>query len=591
MKRWMGLMICFLLAMVAPVSLSWAEDAPAVVVGRIFYIEGDLLRYVPAEKDWVATVKDAPFGTEDALFSGSPGMAELIIPNGTWIRIGNGTQIQFITLGADLSEMDVASGIARVYNKGSGTAIKVTSPFGYVLADPGTVFDFYVGDNSAEVVAVRGKVSFIHSATEAKYDVVHGSPSILADQQQVSPGEGTFDPDWDQWNTARENFWAAKARMRGRSAEYLPPSLRDEAYALDENGRWERVYYDSAERWFWRPTTVASGWSPFTVGRWTDWYEDQTWIPAEPFGYLTHHYGNWVYVRHGWYWAPPVVGLRVDMPFLNVGFYWYPGRVSWIHTGPYVGWVPLAPYETYYCYRPWGGPHAVVVNNVNITQINVNIRNYAYVHHAVVVNQNNFYRVNNYRNVQVANISRTAIINNYHAAPVVNNTVINNYTTIKQRYNYTNVTVKEKPHNTVVNRIQHNETIIHEGTKEKAGVIQEKVKSIPEGKVNREARIEQPKIRNYIVPASEVNRPKSEMKFQQTEIKKSPASVKPAPPGPPKSEVVAPAKPVQPRPPRPEVVTPTKPVQPPPKPKVVVPAKPRPQERPQDKTGQKENPR
>ncbi len=575
MKRWMGLLVCLFLVVAATALPSSAEDAPGMVVGRIFYTEGDLLRYVPAEEDWVAVVKDAPFGSEDTLFSGSHGMAELIVPNGAWIRIGNSTQLQFIALDRDLAEVDVASGVARFYNKGSDTAIKVTSPFGYVLAYPGSIFDFYVGDNSLEVVAVRGKVSFVHSATEAKYDVVAGSPSILADPQQVSSGEGTIDPVWDRWNRVRENFWAAKARVRGRSVEYLPPTLRDESYALDENGRWEKVYYGGAERWFWRPTTVALGWSPFTVGRWTDWYGDQTWIPAEPFGYITHHYGNWVYVGNYWYWAPPVARVRVGMPFLDVGFFWYPGRVFWIHTGPYVGWVPLAPRETYYCYRPWGGPRVVVVNNINITQINVNVRNYVYVNHAIVVNQNNFYNVNNYRNVRVTNINRTTIINNYHAAPVVNNTVINNYSTIKQRHNYTNATVKEKPHNTVINRIQHNETIIHEGRKEKAGVLRERVKSTPEGRVGREARIEQPKIPNYIVPANEVNRPKSEIKFQQKEIKKSLAPTKPVPPRPPKPEVVAPTKPVPPRPPKPEVVTPTKPVPPrPPKPEVVTPTKP-----------------
>jgi len=541
--KWMGSLVCLFLAAVVMVPPSSAADASAMVVGRVYYIEGDLLRYVPAEKDWVAVVRDAPFGTEDTLFSGSRGMAELVVPNGTWIRIGNSTQIQFITLDTDLAEMDVASGVARFYNKSSDTVIRVTSPFGYVLGDPGTVFDFYVGENSVEVVAVRGKVSFVHSATEAKYDVVAGSPSILADQQQVSSGEGTVDPDWDRWNTVRENFWAAKARVRGRSVEYLPPSLQGEAYALEENGRWERVPYEGTERWFWRPRVVL-GWSPFTVGRWTDWYGDQTWIPAEPFGYVTHHYGNWVYVRNYWYWAPPVVSVRVGLPLLDVGFYWYPGRVSWIHTETYVGWVPLAPRETYYSYRNWGGPHAVVVNNVNITQININVRNYAYVNRAIVVNQNNFYGVNNYRNVRVTNINRTTIINNYRAAPVVNNTVINNYTTNNQRYNYTNVTVKEKPHNTVVNRIQQNETIIQKGRKENAAVLQQQVKSIKEGRVNREVRIEQPKTTNYIVPASEVNRPKSEIKLQQREIK---TSGKPGEQEKPvaRPERVAPAKPIE----------------------------------------------
>ncbi len=542
-KRWMGLLVCLFLVAVVMVPPSLAADEPPMVVGRIFYIEGDLLRYVPAEKDWVAVIRDAPFGTEDTLFSGSRGMAELIVPNGTWIRIGNNTQIQFIALDTDLAEMDVASGVARFYNKSSDTVVKVTSPFGYVLGDPGTIFDFYVGENSVEVVAVRGKVSFVQSATDAKYDVAAGSPSILADQQQVSSGEGTVDPDWNRWNTVRENFWAAKARVRGRSVEYLPPSLRDESYALEENGRWERVPYEGTDRWFWRPR-VAVGWSPFTVGRWTDWYGDQTWIPAEPFGYVTHHYGNWVYVRNYWYWAPPVVSMRVGLPLLDVGFYWYPGRVSWIHTGIYVGWVPLAPRETYYSYRHWGGPHAVVVNNVNITQININVRNYAYVNHAVVIPQNNLYSVNNYRNVRVTNINRTTIINDYRAAPVANNTVINNYTTNNQRYNYTNVTVKEKPHNTVVNRIQQNETVIQKGKKEKASVVQERVKNIPERKVNREVRIEAPKGTNYIVPANEVNRPKSEIKLQQREIK---TSGKPAPQekSVTRPERVVPAKPAE----------------------------------------------
>ena len=599
MKRWMGLAVCLCLAAVVMVPLSSAADAPAMVVGRIFHIEGDLLRYVPAEKDWVAVVMDAPFGAEDTLFSGSRGMAELIVPNGTWIRMGNSTQIQFIALDTDLSEMDVASGVARFYNKSSDTVIKVTSPFGYVLSDPGTVFDFYVGENSMEVVAVRGKVSFVHSETEAKYDVEAGSPSILADQQQVSSGEGTVDPDWNRWNTDRENFWAAKARVRGRSVEYLPPSLRDEAYALEENGSWESVPYEGTSRWFWRPR-VAVGWSPFTVGRWTDWYGDQTWIPAEPFGYVTHHYGNWIYARNYWYWAPPVVSVRVGRPLLNVGFYWYPGRVSWIHTGAYVGWVPLAPRETYYSYRNWGGPHTVVVNNVGISRINLNVRNYAYVNRAIVVNRNNFYGVNNYTKVRETNIKPATIINNYRAAPVVNNTVINNYTTNMQRYNYTNVKVNEKPHNTVINRIQQNATIIHEGKKEKASVVQQRVKSIPEGRVNREVRIETPKVTNHIVPVSEVNRPKSEIKLQQKEIRSRGEGTAVARPGVAakpeqqpaqpvaRPERVAPARPGQQQerpvqPAAPERVVPVKPAQPEQpaaRPERVAPARPSQQERP-----------
>jgi hypothetical protein len=455
-------------------------------------------------------------------------MAELIIPNGTWIRIGDNTQIQFITLESDLSETDVASGVARFYNKSSSTVIKATSTFGYVLVYPGAVFDFYVGENSVEVVPVKGKISFIHAATNARYEISAGNPSILADQNQVSSGEGTVDPDWDRWNTGRETFWAAKARLGGRSVGYLPPSLQPEAYALEENGRWESVPYEDRDRWFWRPSTIAVGWSPFTMGRWTDWDGDQIWIPGEPFGYVTHHYGNWVYARNYWYWAPPVVTVRAGLPLLDIGFFWSPGRVSWIHSGAYVGWVPLAPRETYYSHRNWGGPHTVVVTNANLGQININLRNYAYANQAIVVPQNEFYGVSNYGKVRVANINSATIINNYRAAPVVNNTVITNYTTNKQRFNYANVTVNEKPHNIVINRIRQNEAVIQRGKKENAAVVQQQVRSIKEGKVNREARIESPKTTNYIVPANQVNRPKSEIAPKQKEIKSAGKGVLPA---------------------------------------------------------------
>ena len=41
---------------------SAVEDQEGILVGRVEYMEGDLYRYIEEEKDWVLTVKDAPFG-------------------------------------------------------------------------------------------------------------------------------------------------------------------------------------------------------------------------------------------------------------------------------------------------------------------------------------------------------------------------------------------------------------------------------------------------------------------------------------------------------------------------------------------------
>lgn len=565
-KKLMLLPVLLLLTMTATPPTSSAQVPPPMapmVVGRVYDVEADLLRFVPEENDWVAVVRDAPFAAGDAFYSGNQGRAELIVPNGAWMRIGSSTQIQFIALDGDVAEADVAAGTARFYNKGDRTVIKATSPFGYVLAYPGAIFDFYVGENSVEVVPLEGSVSFVHSATNARYDVSAGDPSILADDRQVGSGVGAPDAAWDAWNMDRDNFWSSKMAARGPSYQYLPVALRDDAFVLDENGRWAPVYYEGSERWFWRPTTTPPGWAPFTAGRWTEWYGDETWIPDEPFGYVTHHYGNWVFVGDSWCWAPPVVGAVPGRPLLDVTFAWYPGRVSWIHSGAYVGWAPLAPQEVYYCRHNWGGPRITVVTGENIGRINIDIRNYAYAGHAVVVSQNDFFGVNNYRSVRVTNVNTTTIINNYHAAPVVDNAVINNYTTNTQRYNYANVTVKEKPHSSVVEHIRQNEKIVAQAGRPSAAAVQQQVKTIKQAKVSQETHVPPPKMTNYIVPANQVNRPKSEVRLQQREVKGAPQA-RTAPPGrpAPKPEGQKQAGPGRPAPPRALQAAPPKPAQP-----------------------------
>jgi hypothetical protein len=99
----------------------------------------------------------------------------------------------------------------------------------------------------------------------------------------------------------------------------------------------------------------------------------------------------------------------------------------------------------------------------------------------------------------------------------------------------------------IARSVRQNEAMIQGGRKENAAVVQERAKRSKEGTVNREARIEPPKTTNYIVPANQVNRPKSEIALQQKEIKGSGRGVPPAQP----AQVVvpqhvAPAQPEQP---------------------------------------------
>jgi len=455
----------------------------------------------------------------DALYSDASAKAEFIFPNGLLVRIGSSTQIQLIALKSDASEMDVASGVARFYNKNPNGMLKVTTPFGYVLAEPGSIFDLYVGDQSVEVLALGGQVGYFQQGSDARYDVIPGGASILADATQVAAGEGMLDAQWDDWNAGRDSIRTKRAEVRGESVSHLPPQIKDDAYDLDESGRWEQVMYQGEYREFWRPTVVAETWQPFTVGRWTDYYGDQVWVPEESFGYVTHHYGNWLIINGRWYWAPPAPVVEVVAgPF--IGFGWYPGRVAWISSGADVGWVPLAPAEVYYSHHSWG-PSAVVVTAV--PAVTVAVGGLAFASAAVVVPQGAIYSVNNYSSVRVTNISQTTIVSNFHAAPVLNNTVIKDYNQTTAKYNFVNKAPTVIPHSTVVERISQNQQVASTTAKSlTASALRQAATAGRAAKPVEKAAVPPPtKLTNKLVPPSQVNVPKSQASFNPVEIKKN----------------------------------------------------------------------
>ena len=508
---------------------SYASDEEPATVARISYIDGHLLRYVDTEKDWVATTKDAPFGMNDSLYTDERGKAEFIVPNQTRIRIGSTTQLQAISLTPDASEVDVASGVARFYNMGSDLVVKATTPFGYVLAPAGSIFDLYVGDQSLEIIAIRGNVEYIQN--EQRYDVAAGSPSLLADSHTVSSGSGTVDSSWDSWNGDRDRLWEKRQEITGESARYLPRQLHDDASVLDEDGRWERVYYQNEYQEMWRPTNVDPDWRPFSSGRWVDYYGDQCWVPDESFGYVTHHYGNWVYVDGGWFWSPPVVSVEVRVG-RAAGFGWYPGRVAWIGSDENVGWIPLAPTEVYYAHNHWGRGGGISVVRVGAPLPVIAIATLAFISAGpMIVPQSHFYGASNYRDVRVTrNVNITNITNNYSAAPVVTNKVVHNqYLNNPQRFSSVNTPLQTKPAAALTQRIDHNVALAKSGGPVNVASLHAAAHNTRLATPISNANIAPPKVTNALVPASQASQVKTLSSLPTREIKTNAVQPKPTP--------------------------------------------------------------
>jgi hypothetical protein len=66
--------------------------------------------------------------------------------------------------------------------------------------------------------------------------------------------------------------------------------------------------------------------------------------------------------------------------------------VAWVSTPLHVGWIPLAPWETYHGRHPWG-PRTVVVRDKKSLKPRNRVKHYAYLDHSVVVPHRDFGRV------------------------------------------------------------------------------------------------------------------------------------------------------------------------------------------------------
>ncbi len=496
------------------------QESP-MLVGHIAYSEGSLLRYVPENRDWAATVKDAPLGVQDTLYADENTRAEFILPNSTRIRIGGSTQIQIMRLDAEVTEVDIASGKARLYNRSSSGVVKATTPFGHVVAPAQAIVDLYVGDESVEALCIKGSAHFIHAGGTSKYDLSDQSASIVAGQGQVSTGDGRGDSLWQDWNDEQDRIWERRFAAQGDSQKYLPEQLHDEAYTLEENGRWEQVSYGGRYHSFWRPAYVHTGWAPFTAGRWTRWYGDNCWIPDEPFGYITHHYGSWVYVdsRSGWYWAPPLA-YGVVGPSFGLSCAWYPGRVSWIYSDMYIGWVPLMPYETYYCSRYWGPASVVVIDGHGHKHKHHHDR------HAVLVGKGDLYRVRNYDAARVRRHDRNGDGQGYQKAAFLNDNFFKNLDKARDRFKFNAGNVSRKPHDSVLERVRKNIANAQRERKLNAAQLREKIQRLRPGTLRGDRELPLQRISNKIVSESEVAKPRSMTKFKTRELKRPAGDIK-----------------------------------------------------------------
>ena len=336
-------------------------------VARISLMDGEVSVRRGDSGEWVAGVINAPLLTDDRIASGANSRAEVQLDSANILRIGANSEIHLAELEYGRYQLEVARGTVtfRVLRP-STASVELNTPS--VSVRPAKEGTYRASVNDAGETEVTARAGDVEVFTPKGSQWVYAGQTMMARGTMQDPefqmiGAIPSD-DWDRWNEARDRTLLQSST----SYQYVPQGVYG-AEDLDSSGTWA---YVAPYGYCWRPTVVVADWAPYRNGRWVyeDWY-GWTWVSYDTWGWAPYHYGRWFFdARFGWNWYPGLMGVRHYWSPALVGFFGYGGVGVGFGFG-HVGWVPLAPYETF---RPWWGRGNAGVGlnrNVNITNINV----------------------------------------------------------------------------------------------------------------------------------------------------------------------------------------------------------------------------
>ena len=396
------------------------SDSSSRGVARLSLISGDVSVRRGDTGEWVSGAVNAALLGEDQIMTGANSRAEVQLDYANFARLSGNAELRLADLENRRYLVRLAHGTMtfRVLRNIDSQAEISTPSIAIRPSKKGSYRISVLDDGSTEVTVRSG---------EAEIFTPRGSQHLKSGRTLMARGSFS-DPefqyvnapmldDFDRWNEGRD-----RQLEKSQSYDYVSQDIYG-AEDLDPYGRWENTAeYGNV----WVPTATAD-WAPYRNGRWT-WvdYYGWNWVSYDPWGWAPYHYGRWINRPSiGWCWWPGRMHSR---------HYWSPGLVAFFGWGGGFGgvggfsmnagfanwgWVPLAPFETYYPwygrgyyggYRNRGGYNNVtIVNNTNITNIYRNAR----VNNGVtVVNGNEFGRgaVNSVRynrnDIERANVVR-----------------------------------------------------------------------------------------------------------------------------------------------------------------------------------------
>ncbi|MFO8058703.1 MAG: DUF6600 domain-containing protein [bacterium] len=320
--------IFMVLALVAGLFLAWSARAEDGVKGPVPWVSdieggsGSLL-VKQQDTDWFEATVNTPLGRGDMLWQKPGGHSEVYFDDGSWVRLGGKTGLEFAELEDGRVRLIQTRGRALLSNSGRGEFL-VDLPGQTMSLPPGSRARLAVDEDGNSRVVVKEGKAYV-TGPEGRVRVNQGQ-TLRADPEGhiLKLTRADSSRGLDRYSRERSRELGRGGGPPTTTVAYMPDPV---VHQMSVHGTWVNT---PGYGWVWRPSVSAS-WAPYREGRWmyrSGW--GWTWISYEPWGWYPYHHGRWVVVNNNWVWAPMHVRGR-----------WYPSLVFWVEGPDYIAWHPI----------------------------------------------------------------------------------------------------------------------------------------------------------------------------------------------------------------------------------------------------------
>ena len=262
------------------------STGPALGVARISIVQGDVAIMRGDSGDWIAAKPNMPVVEGDSVQVNTAARAEIQLAYGNFLRLGGGTEVEFVQLGGKQFRVRLLSGVA-IYSElaGSEADVDIETPLAAVRPMKAGRYIVSVQPAETHISVSKGRTEVAFQITS---QILESGRTMIVREgptgTEFEKRRGVPDSDLSQWADDRD-----REARQSVSHRYVSKDIYG-ADQLDYYGEW-RYVPNVGHSWF---PYVTPRWSPYRHGSW-NWvdYYGWTWVGAEPWGWAPYHWGRW----------------------------------------------------------------------------------------------------------------------------------------------------------------------------------------------------------------------------------------------------------------------------------------------------------